>query len=316
MGPPGMGNPAMRPQRITAGATKPTPASASDRKISNEDKRAQRKKEREAAEAISLQDIDGELKSILLTEKTDISKMQEALVFWAHDDTVEAEKTYRYRLRLGVFNPIAGSEQVAEQDEQQKDKVILWSEFSEPSEAVEIPPRLCFFAREMQEASKTITVTVSRHVLGYWYSTDFMVKAGEAIGNVAKVGPAESNEQLTVPEQVDYTTGAMVIDVAQVNDWSGGTNPYKRQYYDMLYSFDGTSMEHMAVKQKYWPEKLQTMYTAIKKSEKEPKQPLRAFGGQISEPRRGVMPLLPGGMPMPGGVPLHGGVPLPGGKEE
>jgi hypothetical protein len=257
-----------------------------------ENKRIQRKKEREAAGLTSLQNIDEEMKNILLTEKTDISKMQEALVFWAHDDTVEAEKTYRYRLRLGVFNPIAGSEQVAEQDEQQKNKVILWSEFSEPSEAVEIPPRLCFFAREIQEASKTITVTVSRHVLGYWYSADFMVKAGETIGNVVKVGPAESNEQLTAQEQVDYTTGVVVVDVAQVNDWFGGTNPYKRQYYDMLYSFDGTSVEHMAVKQKYWPEKLQTMYAAIKKSEKEPKQPLREFGGQISEPRRGVTPTM------------------------
>jgi uncharacterized protein YheU (UPF0270 family) len=281
--------------RITGGAATPTQARASDQKISEEDKRTQRKKEKEAGGSISSQNIDEELRNILLTEGTDIGKMQKPLVFWAYDDTVEAGKIYRYRLRLGVFNPVAGLEQVAEQDEQQKDKVILWSEFSEPNE-VEIPPRLCFFAQEIQEATKTVAVTVSRHVLGYWYSEKFMVKAGETIGNVAKVKPAESKEQLTIPEQVDYTIGAAVVDVTQVNDWSGGTNPYKRQYYDMLYSFDGTSVEHMAVKQKYWPEKLQAMYTAIKKSEKEPKQPLQAFvGGQISGPRRGVM--SPGGMP-------------------
>lgn len=266
-----------------------------DRRSDREKKRTQRKKEREAAESISLQDIDKELQNILLTENTEVGKMREALVFWAHDDTVEAEKTYRYRLRLGVFNPIAGTEQLVEQDEWQKDKVILWSEFSESSEAIEIPPRLCFFAREIQEAAKTVTVTVSRHVLGYWYSADFMVKAGETIGSVLGLEPLESQEQLTVPEQIDYTTGAVLIDVAQVDDWwSGGMNPYKRQYYNILYSFDGTSVERMAIKQRYWPEKLRARYIEIRKSEKEPKQPLRAFGGRIGERRRGLTPTMEG----------------------
>lgn len=256
---------------------------SSTRRSDREKSRTQRKKEREAMESISLRDIEEELKNILLTEKTEVGRMREALVLWAHDDTVDAEKTYRYRLRLGVFNPIAGKEQVGEQDEWQKDKVILWSEFSESSEPVEIPPRLCLFAQELQEATKTVTVTVSRHVRGYWYSADFMVKAGETIGSVRGLEPLEFVEQLTVPEQIDYTTGAVLIDIARVDDWSGGTNPYKRQYYNMLYSFDGTSVERMAIKQRYWPEKLQARYTAIRKSEKGPKLPLRAFGSKISE---------------------------------
>jgi hypothetical protein len=265
-----------------------------DRRSDREGIRTQRKKEREAAESISLQDIDRELQNILLTENTEVGKMREALVFWAHDDTVEPEKTYRYRLRLGVFNPIAGTEQLVEQDEWQKDKVILWSEFSESSEAIEIPPRLCFFAQEIQEAAKTVTVTVSRYVLGYWYSAEFMVKAGETIGSVLGLEPLDSQEQLTVPEQIDYTTGAVLIDVAQVDDWSGGTNPYKRQYYNLLYSFDGTSVERMAVKQRYWPEKLQARYIEIRKLEKEPKQPLRPFGSKVGERRRGPTPGMEG----------------------
>ncbi len=275
--------------RTPQGLTKPQTRSGT-RRSDRERSRTQRKKEREAVESISLRDIDEELNDILLTENTEVGRMREALVFWAHDDTVDAEKTYRYRLRLGVFNPVAGKERISKQDEWQKDKVILWSEFSESTEAVEIPPRLCFFAREIQEAAKTVTVTVSRHVLGYWYSADFMVKAGETIGSVRGLEPLESEEELTVPEQIDYATGAVLIDVARVDDWSGGTNPYKRQYYNMLYSFDGTSVERMAIKQRYWPEKLQARYTAIRKSEKEPKQPLRAFGSKVSERRRGPVP--------------------------
>jgi hypothetical protein len=278
--------------KTPSGLIRPEQTRPDTRRSDREKIRTQRKKEKEAAGAISLQDIDEELQNILLTEDTDVSKMHNALVFWAHDDTVEAEKTYRYRLRLGVFNPIAGTEQLVEQDEWQKDKVILWSEFSEVSKAIGIPPRLCFFAREIQEAAKTVTVTVSRYVLGYWYSADFMVKAGETIGSVRALEPLDAQEQLTVPQQIDYTTGAVLIDVVQVDDWSAGTNPYKRQYYDILYSFDGTDVERMAIKQRYWPDKVQAMYTTIRKLEKEPKQPLRAFGSQIGERRRGLPPTM------------------------
>jgi hypothetical protein len=291
---------------MPAGLIKPTQTRASDQSSKKEDIYTQRKKE--AGESTSLQNLNEELKNILLTEKTDLEGMKKALIFWAHDDTVEAEKTYRYRLRLGVFNPIAGIEQVAGQDEPQKNKAILWSDFSEPSESVEIPPKLCFFAREIQEATKTVTVTVSRYVLGYWYSADFKVKTGETIGNVAKVEPSKAQspkaespkaaEQLTIPQQVDYATGAVLVDVVQADSWTSGTNPYKRQYHDMLYSFDGASIGHMAVEQKYWPEKLQTMYASIKKSERELKHPLRPFGAQISEPRRGTAPAKEGSGPM------------------
>ena len=62
------------------------------------------------------------------------------------------------------------------------------------------------------------------------------------------------------------------------------------KYYNMLYSFDGSSVERIAIKQRYWPEKLQAMYTEIRKSEKEPKQPLRAFGSKVSERRRSPVP--------------------------
>lgn len=285
----GIGGPAFGASRTAQGLIRPQ-TRAGARKSDRDRRRTPGKKEREAAESISLRDIEEELMSILLTEETEVGKIRGALVFWAHDDTAEAGKTYRYRLRLGVFNPIAGKEQLVKEDEWQKDKVILWSKYSEPSEIVEIPPRLCFFAREIQETAKTVTVTVSRHVLGYWYSEDFMVKAGETIGSVLRLEPSEPVEQLKVPEQIDYTTGAVLIDVAPVDDWAGGTNLYKRQYYNMLYSFDGTSVARMAIKQRYWPEKLQAMYAEIRKSEKEPKQPLQPFSGRISERRRGAFP--------------------------
>ena len=240
---------------------------------------------RAASKRTSLDDIYKELDEILITRRTDIAKLREPVVFWAHDDTIEAEKIYRYRIRLGVFNPIAGTNQVDEQDKDLKDQVILWSGFSDITGIVKIPGTLYFFPRDVQEVSKVVTVqvTVTRYMLGYWYSKDFAVKRGEVIGKVADFEPMEGEKSTiapmvaVVPETIDYGTGTVLVDVVPVNVWSGGRNMYARHYYDMLYSFDGSSIEHIPVNQKYWDEELRIKLMEIRAAQKEPREPLRGW---------------------------------------
>jgi hypothetical protein len=231
--------------------------------------------------------------------------MEEPLVFWAHDDTVELGKSYRYRMRLGVFNPVAGTNQFIEQDKSLKNKVILWSGFSDATETVDIPGTLYFFPREIQEAAKTVTVTACRYVLGYWYCKNFTVKQGEVIGKGVEYKATDKEKEVTVPKIVDYATGAILLDVIPVNDWSGGKNLRSRHYFDMLYSFDGTNIEHIPVKSRYWAEGLQIKFNEIKRAEKEPKEPLRAWGGRPSQRRLQPLGMPPGmpGMPGPPGLP-------------
>jgi len=225
-------------------------------------------------------------------------------VFWAHDDTVEPMKTYRYRIRLGVFNPIAGKNQASSKDTSQKSNAVLWSNFSETTEAVEIPGRLYFFAKDIQEAAKTVTVQVSKYVLGYWYSEDFKVSQGEVIGDVVENEPpkAETDRSLrsattigttrtsstsrttrtadetTQPEAIDYNTGAVMVDFMVVNDWSTGSTMRARHYHDMLYSFDGVNIERMPISPRYWTSDLQEMFGKIAVLQRETKEPLKSFG--------------------------------------
>jgi len=223
-------------------------------------------------------DVYSEFNAISITDQTDFTKMREPLVFWAHDDTVKPEKSYRYRIRLGVFNPIVGTEQFSQQDESLKNKVILWSQFSEPTESITIPGTLYFFPLEVQEAAKTVTVQVCRYVLGYWHSKDFNVRQGEEIGKVVQSVPVNEANEVAVLPTVDYSTGVILLDVVPVNDWLYGRSLSARHYFDMLYCSDGTNIiERMPVKQRYWPDGLQAKYTGIKKAEKEPKQPLREW---------------------------------------
>ena len=272
-------------------------------------------KRRALERRMSIREIYDEYKGMLLSSGADLSKLREPLTFWAHDDTVEPGRIYRYRLGLGVFNPIAGTERFADatQSEQLKDKAILWSSYSEVTEAIEIPETLYFFPRDIQETARMVTVEVFRYVLGYWYSEDFAVKQGEVIGKAVEpkipVETAKSTDKSTtssisrspervttstsfgyggggevvLPEMVDYDTGAVLVDVVPVNDWAGTTSLYARRYYDMLYSYDGGHIERIAVGTRYWPEQLRAVFNDVKQAQKEPRQPFRSYDSTMGE---------------------------------
>jgi hypothetical protein len=273
-------------------------------------------------------EIYEEMRKILLSDK-DVSKLREPIVFWAHDDTVQPGSTYRYRVRLGVFNPIAGTGQVREEDGTYENRAILWSKFSDVTEPMEIPQRIYFFPVGVQEAAKQVEVLVSKYDLGYWYSQQFIVKRGDVIGKevtVAKTDkdknkgfltfPAqgatdkgkskglEDEKNLTLPEVVDYTTDAVVVDVVAVSDWAGDKNLIQRQYYDMLFSYDGTTIDRLATRMMLWPEELRARYVEIKAMEKRPKLALHAWSN---------MPVL-GGSRMFRGLPSR--MPATRGGEE
>jgi len=254
---------------------------------------------------------------IRITWLTDFTKLREPLAFWAHDDTVEPAKTYRYRIRLGVFNPLAGTNQLSEKDKALKDQVILWSDFSAVTKPVEILDRLYFFANSVREMEKAVTVQVSRLALGRWYSRNFVVHQGEQIGNVIEPEPEKPDrsalgatglgatlgglgdpmgrfpgfgvpqEKSDVPETVDCTTGAVMVDAIIVNDWSGAPALRTRNYHDMLYSYDGVSIEHMPVGSTYWEPQLQAVFSHIARKQRESHEPFKAFGTGGRQQRMG-----------------------------
>ncbi|MBW8001861.1 MAG: hypothetical protein FVQ80_07535 [Planctomycetes bacterium] len=295
-----------------------TRSRSSSRSSAGRDRSKRDKEERlkrKASEKKTIGDVYDELDAFLIDADTDFSEMEESLVFWAHDDTVEEGKRYRYRIRLGVFNPIAGTNQFVKEDEDKKYSTILWTDFSE-TEAVEIPQRLIMFAREIQEKSNTVTIQVSRYVLGYWYSKDFMVQPGEVIGRAVEYEPEDEFEEsfVTTPEVINYSTNTLLVDVEALSDWYwAGGSLRERYYFDMLYSADGDEIKHMPIKTRYWSEDFQTKFTEIKRLEKMIKQPLRAWGdrgsggggggrrGRIGSPGMGGIPGMGGGRPTRGG---------------
>lgn len=249
--------------------------------------------------------INEELRKMLLRGK-DISSLHDTITFWAHDDTVEPGASYRYRIRIGVFNPVAGTGQVQEEDAASNNKVILWSDFSEVTDIVDIPERLYFFPINVQEAAKSVEVQVCKYVMGYWYSEQFMVKRGDIIGKTAKVETSEKNKtadamkdvkDVKLPETIDYTTGAIVVDVVAMNDWFGDKALQSRQYFDVLFSFDGMRIDRLPAKLMNWPEDLRLKYSELKSLEKRTKEPLRDWNsaGMLQGTQRATPPVGGGG---------------------
>ncbi len=287
--------------------------------------------------AVGMGGVDGRRKSTdevylefakeLLNYRTDLSKLDKPLLVWAFDDTTEPGTTYRYRMRLGIFNRVAGTSQLVERDMDKKNQVILWSAYSEATEPVEVHNMLYLFAKDAQERTKTATVEVARYTLGYWRTEDFQVKLGETIGKEVEPKPEKATARTlggritnprdnlmmastpgglgmpgmadymtgttdqTPPPTVDYTTGKVLVDLVQVSDWGRAPNLRPRTYHEMLYTGDGTRIEHMPVSTTNWPENLLQTYQYILSEKRRDPQPFRAFnkGGLRGRGRRGML---------------------------
>jgi len=270
----------------------------------------------------TINDVYIKYDEIALSRLTDFAKIREPLMIWAHDDTVEPGNTYRYRIRLGVFNPVAGTNKLDERDKLFADQAVLWSDFSEITEPVETMKRIYFFANNVREADKSVTVQVSRLTLGHWYSEEFPVKQGVVIGKSLEYEPEEpdrrsrlsaggfgdpgssvsgalgpgvsravgpgvsprmstfgtSQDNSNIPEYIDYSTGAVMVDAVPVSDWSSGRIMRSRRYYDMLYSFDGIDILHMPVGRSNWPKDLTGVFSKISGLARIEQEPFKTFG--------------------------------------
>lgn len=242
---------------------------------------------------------------IKLTEKMDFAAMKEPLLFWAHDDTAEQGTTYRYRIKIGVFNPIAGTDSFSDKDTPLKNDVVLWSGYSAVTEPITVPQRWYFFPLNYREADKMVNMHVCRYVLAKWYSKDFRVKPGEMIGAVAENVKTEDSGD-NEPNEIDYSNDAVLVDVMAATE----------NYASVLYTADAAAIEQLGIKSQNWPGALKEKYAEIERMQKEQKEQPPIFktrsgeGGRMIE-KTGATPAMPGGMPgmMPGmGMP---GMPLP-----
>lgn len=233
----------------------------------------------------TVDDVIADNVKIILHQGMRLEEMREPLIFWAHDDTVEPGTTYQYKIRLGVFNPIAGKNWFYQQEQQYKDQVILWSDFSEVTDEISIEPRVYFFPTALaRDSARTVKIDVFKYHLGSWRNEAFDVHPGEMIGKTVdftaqrqRPGGREAYDEYeyeggmaanAMPEEIDFGTGAMLVDVVKTDGWAGLRSLVRMKIADVLYTRDGVTMMRLPVKRTNWPTAMRVRHASIEEAAK------------------------------------------------
>ena len=141
------------------------------------------------------------------------SEHKHEFAVWLHDDTVTPGKAYRYRLRVDLWNRyVSRPEKLANPEDARR--VVLESEWSEPSDPITAAPRTQFFVTRGQPGKETVRVDVWKWHDGWWVGKDFEVGIGEEIGGPATIQSDELDENdRPKREEIDFSTGAVVLDI-------------------------------------------------------------------------------------------------------
>jgi hypothetical protein len=261
----------------------------------------------------TLDDVKNDIKKILLDGRTSPESMREALLVWAHDDTTEPGQTYQYRLRLGVFNPIAGKDWFRSEQSRFKNQIVLWSEFTEPTKEIFIPKRVHVFPMELLASKSTsagvqgVKVEVAKYHLGQWQMHPFEVFPGQIIGQKAEVTPKQNPVApggllgvepvrmldtnpmgQTEPLIVDFTTPYTMVDISNLISW--GSNAQRRGTYELMLYYDPQRrLTEAAIGRNNWDPVLRKDYQYVQDEMDRSVQQLNQGMGPMGNP------MFPGG---------------------
>lgn len=125
------------------------------------------------------------------------------IIMWFHDDTVIPGKTYRYRVKISLKNPIYLTQNLTKNPAFET-QLAITSEWSAWTPQVKAPPTTeFFFARAVRaiigNTINKVTVDVFKHEKGDWSEASFEVSPGDSIGSMKN--------------NVDFATGMTLVDI-------------------------------------------------------------------------------------------------------
>ena len=123
------------------------------------------------------------------------------ITVWAHDDTVEPGKTYRYAMKYYVLNPVAGTTNLCK-PQSLADVFRLESGMSDWTTQVRVDSDTNFFAKDTSSRDG-IKFDIFKWKNGVWQMETVEVHAGDVIGSVDP------------RNKTDFTTGWTLVDVRQ-----------------------------------------------------------------------------------------------------
>ena len=135
----------------------------------------------------------------------------QANLVWRHDESVMAERSYRYRYRVTFVNPIFGSLLDAGADHPGAAEVkFLHSDWSPWSEPASVLASTIFFIRSIAPQG-FVRVIIFTDAMGKTADEDFRVDVGQTIGGVRPQDIPNPINNQTITTNVDFDTGAILV---------------------------------------------------------------------------------------------------------
>lgn len=239
----------------------------------------------------TVDEVKKDFAKVLLDDRSDVWSQQDLLV-WVHDDTVEPGSTCQYRMRVGVFNPIAGKDWFQQDQVQYQNQMVLWSDYSEPTEVLSVPRMIYVFPMDtianqaVPNKIDGVKVEVAKYYLGRWRNFDFDVYQGETIGYEVEDDSSAGNagtlaginaEQMAMYQvmggdqsqalsrKVDFSTGITFVDVAEETVWKSSLR--QSILYKMLYA-EADALQQMPIGKSNWSLDIRDTYAEIEKDMK------------------------------------------------
>lgn len=132
-------------------------------------------------------------------------------LLWRHDESVMAERAYRYRYRVAFINPIFGSLLDAGVDNPAAAAIkFLHSDWSPWSEPASVSASTMFFMRSAAPQG-FVRMSVFTDAMGKTVSADFRVDVGQRIGGVREVEIPNPIGGAPITTDVDFDTGAVLV---------------------------------------------------------------------------------------------------------
>ena len=164
-----------------------------------------------------------------------LSHAKGILEVWVHDTDLTEGRTYAYRVRLVLYNPLFGQFRVVPKDKQDQAKQVAvktpWSAWSEPV-AVKRGTEFFLTGRFLNQGGN---VKVFTHKWGQWVEQSFRVEPGDPIGRVVSKKLRRLDTGLVETTEVDFRTGAIAVDFEFDRKKIVGKAGFTRETMVMLY---------------------------------------------------------------------------------
>jgi hypothetical protein len=153
---------------------------------------------------------------------------------WCHDVTVEPGKTYRYRIRYKIKNPIFASN--ASPKQELVNQFAIVSPESEWTPSIQVPEMINFFvASSKSPNANTVNFDVFTWDKGQTKLQQFKVGPGDLVGGIAKDGVDYQTKWTVVDFVKDARTDDYQILLVNNEDGKIRVRSYKTDVTDALY---------------------------------------------------------------------------------